>query len=83
MITNFLQAALNRVFHEDSVNTKFAGFKEGLVLVFFKIYKLVKTHIFSMGVMEDSLVQAWFSSLMVENDQRSMLSVISLHLSFI
>ena len=57
-ITNFIRAALNRVCYEESAHTKFAGFNEGLVLAFFEIYKLVKTHIFPMGAMEDSLLLA-------------------------
>ena len=51
-ITKLLQAEVDGAVQEELFDIKFIGFGEGLVTVFYKIQRHVKTHTNPMGIIE-------------------------------
>ena len=49
-ITKFVRAEFDRAVQEELLDIKFIGFGEGLVTVFYKIQRHVKTHTNPMGI---------------------------------
>ena len=58
-ITKFVWAEFDRAVQEELFDIKFIGFGEGLVTVFYKIQRHVKTHTNPMGMIEYSFLQCW------------------------
>ena len=59
VITKLVWAEFNRADQEELFDIKFIGFGEGLVTVFYKIQRHVKTHTNPMGIIERSFLQSW------------------------
>ena len=58
-ITKLVRAELDRAVQEELFDIKFIGLGEGLVTVFYKIQRHVKTHTNPMGIIECSILQCW------------------------
>ena len=58
-ITKLVRAEFARAVEEELFDIKFIGFGEGLVTVFYKIYRHEKTHTNPMGIIERSFLQCW------------------------
>ena len=82
VITKFLQSEFNIVIQEEFIDTKFAKFRNGLVIIFQGIIKHIKMHRFTMVVMESSFLQCWkpkpFSSISLSNSRKSSEMVLSI-----
>ena len=58
-ITKLVRAEFDRAVQEELFDIKFIGFGEGLVTIFYKIQRYVKTHTNPMGIIECSFLQCW------------------------
>ena len=60
-ITKFVRAEFDRAVQEELFDINFIGFGEGLVTVFYKIQRHVKTHTNPMGI----IARLFISSVLV------------------